>query len=133
MSPDLLDHVQVTVPCPTCDESYTVPASVVRASQRVLAEGCTGTSSYECEASFYATLIVVRAVGFTDVLPADEPQLRELVRELYGLTELPSPEQLGQLAEPWKPWRTWCAVLVRAAASRVLSLPSGNVRERLTA
>jgi hypothetical protein len=57
MSPDLLDHVQVTVQCNSCDDSYAVPASAVRESQHVLAEGCTGTSSYECEASFYATLI----------------------------------------------------------------------------
>lgn len=71
MSPDLLDHVQVTVPCPTCDESYTVPASVVRASQRVLAEGCTGTSSYECEASFYATLIDHDAIESLEHVWAD--------------------------------------------------------------
>lgn len=57
MSLDLLDHLQVTVPCNTCNESYAVPASAVRESQRVLAEGCSGTSTYECEASFYATLI----------------------------------------------------------------------------
>lgn len=71
MSPDLLDHVQVTVPCNTCDESYTVPASVVRASQRVLAEGCSGTSGYECEASFYATLIDHDAIESLERVWAD--------------------------------------------------------------
>lgn len=57
MTPDLLDHLHVKVPCNVCDESYTVPASVVRTSQQLLADGCSGTSSFECDAAFYATLI----------------------------------------------------------------------------
>ena len=36
---------------------------------------------------FYASLITIRAVGFTDVPPADEPMLRELVTQLYRLPE----------------------------------------------
>ena len=71
MSPDLLDYVQVTVPCDACDESYSVAASAVRASQRVLAEGCSATSSYECEASFYATLIDHDAIESLDRVWAD--------------------------------------------------------------
>ena len=57
MSADLLEHVLVTVPCNVCDDSYTVPASVVRTSQELLADGCSGTSSYECDATYYATLV----------------------------------------------------------------------------
>lgn len=57
MTPDLLEHVHVTVPCNVCDETYSVPASVVRTSQQLVAEGCTGTSRFECDAAFYATLI----------------------------------------------------------------------------
>jgi hypothetical protein len=53
----LLDHVEVVVPCHQCGSTYAVPASLVRESQRLLAEGCSGTSLYECDASFYATLI----------------------------------------------------------------------------
>jgi hypothetical protein len=71
MSLDLLDHLHVTVPCNTCDESYTVSASAVRASQRVLAEGCSGTSTYECEASFYATLIDHDAIESLERVWAD--------------------------------------------------------------
>lgn len=82
---------------------------------------------------FYASLIVVRAVGFADVLPADEPTVREAARDLYGLPELLSPEQFALLADVWRPWRTWAAVLIRAVAPRVLAAPSGNLRERLTA
>ncbi len=53
----LLDRVEVVVPCDHCGSTYTVPASLVRESQRLLAEGCSGSSLYECDASFYATLI----------------------------------------------------------------------------
>lgn len=53
----LLDRVEVVVPCHHCGSTYTVPASLVRESQRLLAEGCSGSSLYECDASFYATLI----------------------------------------------------------------------------
>jgi DNA-3-methyladenine glycosylase II len=82
---------------------------------------------------FYAALIVIRSAGFTDVLPTDEPQVRELARALYGVTELMAPAQFEQLAEVWRPWRTWAAVLVRAVGPRVLATAPGNVRERLSA
>jgi DNA-3-methyladenine glycosylase II len=82
---------------------------------------------------FYSALIVIRAVGFTDVLPTDEPQVRELARELYGIDDLMAPAQFAQLAEVWRPWRTWASVLVRAVAPRVLATAHGNVRERLSA
>lgn len=68
---------------------------------------------------FYASLIVIRAVGFTDVLPLGEPMLLGLVGRLYGLDGPASPEQLGQIADAWKPFRTWASVLVRAAGGRL--------------
>lgn len=68
---------------------------------------------------FYASLIVIRATGWTDVLPTDEPRLRELVTALYGLAGLASAADLTAIAEPWRPFRTWVAVLVRAAAGRL--------------
>ncbi|MBV9832046.1 MAG: DNA-3-methyladenine glycosylase 2 family protein [Marmoricola sp.] len=64
---------------------------------------------------FYASLIVLRATGFTDVLVDEEPRLRALVQRLYGLDHEPDPDQLAAIAEPWRPRRTWAAVLVRAA------------------
>jgi DNA-3-methyladenine glycosylase II len=69
---------------------------------------------------FYSALIVIRATGFADVLPASEPKLLSLVGQLYGHAGPVSGEELGALAEPWKPFRTWAAVLIRAAARRVL-------------
>ena len=69
---------------------------------------------------FYASLIVIRATGFTDVLPGEEPKLRELVGRLYGLDAAASSEQLAEIAEPWRPFRTWASVMIRAAGARVL-------------
>ena len=68
---------------------------------------------------FYASLITIRAVGFTDVPPADEPMLRELVTQLYRLPEPCSRETFLELAEAWRPYRTWAAVLIRAASGRL--------------
>jgi len=69
---------------------------------------------------FYSALIVIRAVGVRDVLPLDEPRVRELARRLYGLPSVPTVQEFEALAESWRPWRTWAVVLMRAAADRVL-------------
>lgn len=68
---------------------------------------------------FTAQLVVVRALGHTDVLPADEPTGRAVLGELYGLGGPASTEQLARIAEAWRPYRTWALVLVRAAAHRL--------------
>jgi DNA-3-methyladenine glycosylase II len=69
--------------------------------------------------AFYSALILVRATGHSDVLPTNEPQLLDLVAKLYALPAPPGPEQLAEIAEPWKPFRTWVSVLIRAAARRL--------------
>ena len=69
---------------------------------------------------FYADLIVVRASGFTDALPLDEPRLLGLLGQLYGRSGPATPKEAEQMAEAWRPWRTWVAVLVRSAGPRVL-------------
>jgi DNA-3-methyladenine glycosylase II len=66
---------------------------------------------------FYAALIVVRATGFVDVLPDQEPRLLALVQRLYALDGPPTPTEFAQIAEAWRPMRTWAAVLVRAAGA----------------
>lgn len=68
---------------------------------------------------FYASLITIRAVGFTDVLPLDEPMLRGLVTDLYRLPSACTTEEFSSIAEAWRPFRTWASVLVRAASSRL--------------
>jgi DNA-3-methyladenine glycosylase II len=68
---------------------------------------------------FYSALIVIRALGHTDVLPADEPKALAMTAQLYGLPAPPSRDELEVLAEAWKPFRTWAVVLIRAAGARV--------------
>ncbi len=68
----------------------------------------------------YASLIVIRAVGFTDVAALHEPKAQHLLGQLYGLGTSATPEQFAQVAESWRPWRTWASVYVRAVAPRVL-------------
>ena len=41
-----------------------------------------------------------------DVLPVGDLGIRNAVRDLYGLEDLPDAEQLTSIAEPWRPYRT---------------------------
>ena len=68
---------------------------------------------------FYAELILVRALGHTDVLPTNEKTVREVTARLLGLQELDEHE-LTRLAESWTPWRTWVAVAIRAAGPALM-------------
>jgi DNA-3-methyladenine glycosylase II len=77
---------------------------------------------------FYASLITIRAVGFADVPPADEPMLRDLVTQLYHLPEPCSRERFLEIAEAWRPYRTWADVLIRAASSRLAEAPTAPSR-----
>lgn len=54
---ELLDLVAVIVNCNTCNSKYSVPASNIRESHHVLKAGTTGSSSYECQACYYASLV----------------------------------------------------------------------------
>lgn len=57
-----------------------------------------------------AQMYLMFSLGRPDVLPVGDLGLRRAVREAYGLAELPSPEELTRLAEPWRPYRsvaTW--------------------------
>lgn len=67
---------------------------------------------------FYASLIVIRACGWTDVLPVGERRLLAAVARLYDLDGPPDPSTFERIAEAWRPFRTWASVLIRAAAER---------------
>jgi DNA-3-methyladenine glycosylase II len=41
-----------------------------------------------------------------DVLPVGDLGIRNAVKRLYGLQELPGPAELSEIAEPWRPHRT---------------------------
>jgi len=67
----------------------------------------------------YATLVLLRATGVTDVLTCTEPRLPEYVAHFYGTGPEPAtPDELAKVAESWRPFRTWGAVLIRAAGDR---------------
>jgi DNA-3-methyladenine glycosylase II len=67
----------------------------------------------------YATLILLRSTGVTDLLTFTEPRLPEYVAHFYGIGPLPaSREQLAGISAAWEPFRTWCAVLLRVAGDR---------------
>jgi DNA-3-methyladenine glycosylase II len=76
----------------------------------------------------YATLILLRATGVTDVLISAEPRLPGYVAHFYNphndtAPAAASPEEIERIAEGWRPYRTWAAVLIRAAGdSRGLPL-----------
>jgi len=68
----------------------------------------------------YATLILLRATGVTDVLTSSEPRLPGYVAHFYGTGPEPaSREEVERIAEGWRPYRTWAAVLIRAAGERL--------------
>ncbi len=70
---------------------------------------------------FYSALVVIRACGLSDVLPADEPKSLAMTARLYGLPGPPGPAEFAALAEAWRPFRTWAVVLIRAAGARALA------------
>ena len=67
---------------------------------------------------FSSSLIVLRAVGFTDVLPFEQPLVQRAVERAYEITTPLTPDQFRELAEPWRPFRTWATVLLRVAGDR---------------
>jgi len=68
---------------------------------------------------FYSALIVIRALGLSDVLSSEESRSREAIRNLYGLDHDPSDAEIAALAENWRPFRTWATVMIRAIGGRL--------------
>jgi DNA-3-methyladenine glycosylase II len=67
----------------------------------------------------YATLILLRSTGVTDVLTLNEPRLPGYVAHFYGLGSSPATQdQVAEVSQQWRPFRTWAAVLLRVAGDR---------------
>jgi hypothetical protein len=78
---DLLKHVAVEVHCNQCGD-FTVGADVIAESQRLLAQGCPG-SSYECPPTLFATLLEPSAIdALQRAWSALERTVRSPVREV---------------------------------------------------
>lgn len=80
---------------------------------------------------FYAMLVTVRALGLTDLLPAGEPLVLEVLGELLDRGGPVTPAEFAELAAPWSPWRTWAGVFIRSAGPRLLP-PDSEVGRRST-
>jgi DNA-3-methyladenine glycosylase II len=53
-----------------------------------------------------AHMFLMFHLGRPDVLPVGDLGLRRAVMRRYGLEDLPSPDELERIAEPWCPYRT---------------------------
>ena len=55
-------------------------------------------------------MYLIFSLGRQDVLPVDDLGVRRGMQIAYGLTELPKPDEMRRIAEPWQPYRsagTW--------------------------
>ncbi len=53
-----------------------------------------------------AHMLLMFALGRPDVLPVGDYGVRKGAQKLYRLRDLPKPDRLAKLAEPWRPFRT---------------------------
>lgn len=53
-----------------------------------------------------AEMFLIFSLGRPDVLAVDDQGLRNAMRKLYELEEVPSPTLMREIAEPWRPWRS---------------------------
>jgi DNA-3-methyladenine glycosylase II len=51
-------------------------------------------------------MFLIFHLGRSDVLPVGDLGIRRAVQVQYGLKELPDPQKLAEVAEPWRPWRS---------------------------
>ena len=51
-----------------------------------------------------AHMFLMFALERPDVLPTGDLGIRSAIRKAYGLAELPDPEQIAELAAPWRPY-----------------------------
>jgi DNA-3-methyladenine glycosylase II len=53
-----------------------------------------------------AHMLLMFALGRPDVLPTGDYGVRKGAQKLYGLRDLPKPDALAAIAEPWRPFRS---------------------------
>jgi DNA-3-methyladenine glycosylase II len=51
-----------------------------------------------------AHMFMIFALGRLDVLPVGDLGIRSAVQRNYGLDELPTPAETGEIAKPWRPY-----------------------------
>jgi DNA-3-methyladenine glycosylase II len=53
-----------------------------------------------------ADMFLMFHLGRPDILPVGDLGIRRAIERAYGLGELPAPEEMERIAEPWRPHRT---------------------------
>jgi DNA-3-methyladenine glycosylase II len=53
-----------------------------------------------------AHMFLMFHLGRPDILPVGDLGIRRAVMRRYGLEELPGPDELERIADPWRPYRT---------------------------
>jgi DNA-3-methyladenine glycosylase II len=53
-----------------------------------------------------AEMFLIFAIGKPDVLSVSDYGIKAAMRNLFGLKEMPKPQEMHTLAEPWKPYRS---------------------------
>ncbi len=56
-----------------------------------------------------AQMFLIFSLGRLDVLPHDDLGVRNAIRRLYGLNELPGKQECFDIAEPWRPYASVAA------------------------
>jgi DNA-3-methyladenine glycosylase II len=56
-----------------------------------------------------AEMFLIFSLQRPDVLAVDDQGLRNAMQKLYELPERPTPQQMRDIAEPWRPWRSVAA------------------------
>jgi DNA-3-methyladenine glycosylase II len=70
-----------------------------------------------------AQMFLIFSLGRLDVFPYDDLIVRDSIRELYGLVELPDKQRSHEIAERWSPYRSvaswycWRLIDVKKAAA----------------
>jgi DNA-3-methyladenine glycosylase II len=70
-----------------------------------------------------AQMFLIFSLGRPDVFPCDDLGVRQAIRKLYGLAELPDKETSTKIALPWRPyasiavWYCWRSLELPAAAA----------------
>jgi DNA-3-methyladenine glycosylase II len=70
-----------------------------------------------------AQMFLIFSLGRPDVFPCDDLGIRQAIRKLYGLKDLPDKQTSLRIAEPWRPY----ASIASWYCWRSLELPDGAV------
>jgi DNA-3-methyladenine glycosylase II len=57
-----------------------------------------------------AEMFLIFCLGRRDVLPVTDLGVRKAMQKIYSLSDLPKPEEMLSISQPWKPYRsvaTW--------------------------